>query len=192
MASSWPRYEPVVFTTAIDVSPEDIDTLNRARLPRRFLGGDMAVDAPVGVDVPGRGYLIRFTAGRGGGFYFSPSTGEVLYIDDRPEFGSNLVNSTLEQFTNTVKALIEAFPYYADFGVDPNEVDVDTLVDMYEASAARLAALIGEIDPAALTPETFWDDFLVAVVHGNYSTESILGDHDPETGRRINVDKRGA
>ena len=189
MTTNWPRYEPVVFTTAIDVSPEDLDTLNRARLPRSFLGEDMVVDAPVGVDVPGRGYLIRFTAGRGGGFYFSPSTGEVLDIGDRPEFGPNLVNSTLGQFTNTVKALIEAFPYYAE---DPDEVDVDMLGAMYEASAARLAALIREIDPAALTPDTFWDIFLVDVVHGNYWTEDILGDHDPETGRRINVDKRGA
>jgi len=189
MTTNWPRYEPVVFTTAIDVSPEDLDTLNRARLPRSFLGEDMVVDAPVGVDVPGRGYLIRFTAGRGGGFYFSPSTGEVLYISKWSSLRPNLVNSTLEQFTSTVKALIEAFPYYAE---DPDEVDVEMLGAMYDASAARLAALIREIDPAALTPDTFWDIFLVDVVHGNYWTEDILGDHDPETGRRINVDKRGA
>jgi hypothetical protein len=163
----------------VNVSPEDLDTLNRSRLSKHALGVGTTLEEPVGVDVPGRGYLIRFARGRPEGFYYpadyyyDPSTREVLFIDAAFGQVAVLVNSTLEQFTTTVKAIIEAFPFYDDLGKDLNEVDVDTLVEMYEASAARLASLIREIDPVAYTSD-FWQDFLVDVVHGDYATEDCL------------------
>jgi len=67
MTTNWPRYEPVVFTTAIDVSPEDLDTLNRARLPRSFLGEDMVVDAPLHGGARGR--VLLFSIDRGGSLH---------------------------------------------------------------------------------------------------------------------------
>ena len=88
----------------------------------------MTLREPVGVDVSYRGYLIRFAQGDDGGFYFDPSSGEVLDVSDWPGSQPHLVNSTLERFTSTVQTLINAFPFYDDLGRDLNEADVDTLV----------------------------------------------------------------
>jgi hypothetical protein len=69
MTHKWPRYEPVTFATAVNVSPEDLDSLNRAGLPKHILvrvGGTLR--EAVGVDVPGRGYLIHFAHGGLEGF----------------------------------------------------------------------------------------------------------------------------
>ena len=127
MTDNWPRYEPVTFTTAVNVSSEDLDTLNQAGLPKDALGVGSTLEVPVGVDVPGRGYLIHFAHGGVHDYYFDPSTEQVLAVDSWPGQELNLVNSTLGQFTNTEKAIIEAFPFYDDLDRDLNEVDVDTL-----------------------------------------------------------------
>ena len=186
MTTRWLRYEPTVFATGINVSQEDLDTLNRAGLPKVGIGVGKTLEKPVGVDMPGRGYLIRFSQGRPDGwycradYYYDPSTGEVLYINEALGYVPELINSTLGQFTRTAKAIIEAFPFYDDLGRDLNEVDVDVLGDMYEASGARLTAIIREIDPVAMDLGSHWETFVQDVINGDYATEDILRAYEPQ------------
>lgn len=176
MADRWPRYVPVTFATGVNVSPEHLNTLNRAGLPKRLLDGDMILEEPVGFDVPNYGYLIRFAQGGRGGFYFDPLSGKVLDVIDRPGPPPRVVNSTLDQFTSTVKAIIEAFPFYLRLRDDWDDAELDAVFHERASVAARLRQRLVAIDPAAGIRNGFWDGFLVDLMDGEYATEDILGD----------------
>ena len=182
MTDSWPRYEPVTFSIGVNVSREDLDTLNRALLPKRALGVGDALEEPVGIDVPGRGYLIRFAHGGFHSYCFDPATGEVLELSDWPGMEPYLVNTTLDQFTRTVKAVTGAFPYYDDMPIAVDDVEADARIAERVATAARIGDLLREIDPVAMAPDGFWDNFLVDVGMGDYSTEDVLREDDSDPG----------
>ena len=64
--------------------------------------------------VPNRGPLVLFGSVMGAkGMYLDPSTGEILAHFGDPGQQPTLVNNSLEQFSRTVKAMIELFPYYS-------------------------------------------------------------------------------
>jgi hypothetical protein len=176
MTDNWPRYEPVTFSTGVNVSPENLDILNQAGLPKTFLTGPLTSEDPVGVEVPGVGYLIRFESNTFDGTYLDPMTGNVLciYNNQDPQPYPQFVNTTLGQYVKTLNALIEAFPFYDDLDRDLNEVDVEVLAAEYEASATRLADIIQAIDPAALVSDSFWANFLDDVRQGDFGTKAVL------------------
>jgi len=177
-----PRYEAVEFSASVNVSTGDLDTLNRAKLPKRFLRGEMTLEEPIGVDVPGHGYLIRFAQGSYESDYFDPATGEVLEFDDWPGSEPLLINSTLGQYTNTIKALIAAFPFYNKIVGPLDEAEAEARIDERVAIAARLGNLIREIDPVAIYPDSPWARFISDLANGDYATEDILREEDPVPG----------
>ncbi len=178
MPDNWPRYEPVTFSTAVNVSPQDLYTLNQVGLPKHALGVGSSLDIPVGVEIPGRGYLIRIAHGGFQGFFFDPSNGMVLVIHDRPGPKVRLVNSTLGQFTNTMKAVIGAFPFYDQIGDDVDDIEWKDKLAERDVIADRIGDLIRDIDPPAMNPGSFWDGFVTDVAHGEYSTEDIVREKD--------------
>lgn len=187
MAFGWPRYEPMVFSTAVNVSSKNLDTLNQAGLPKRFLGGGTTLEEPLGVDVPGLGYLIKFAQGYLQGFYYEPATGGVWWTYDRPGPEPRLVNSSLEQFTRTVQAIIDAFPFSegVDKEIEDRRWDDDERITTEErdiaqrnATAAKLRDRIREIDPAAMAPHSFWEDFTTDVEIGDYATADVVSEDD--------------
>ena len=110
MEDKWPRYVPVTFATGVNVSPEDLATLNRAKLPEIALGAGKILAVPIGIFIPDRGYLIQLAHGGYEGIYYDPSTGRVVAIHDWPGPDPRLVNSTLRQYTSTVKAITSTRP----------------------------------------------------------------------------------
>jgi hypothetical protein len=158
----------------VNVSPKDLESLNRARLPKFCFGAGKTLEEPVGIDGPGHGYLIHFAQRGYQGIYYDPATEEVWWIHDMPGPRPRLVNSTLELFSRTVRAIIEAFPFSE--GV---EEDVEALpwdnderiaaeerdIDQRNATAAKR---IRAIDPVAMTPHSFREDLTVDVEIGDY------------------------
>ena len=183
MADEGIRDEPVTFPTSVNVSAKDLDTLNRARLPKNIWGVGTRLEEPVGIDVPGLGYLIQFAQGYHTKCYFDPATGAVWEIDTWPGLEPDLVNSTLEQFMRSVQAVCDAFPFSA--GLDARlkalpsnnkerEAAEDRDVAERFASATKILNRIREIDPAAMIPNSFWENFTLDVQIEDFSGEGDL------------------
>jgi hypothetical protein len=163
----WPRFERAVFSGWDSVPGEVRDTLMRAGPPKRSLGRlYWASTELASVEIPPRGRLIRFGhSGIASGIHLDPSTGEVLVVLDHAGAVPQLVNSTLAQFTDTVRTVIDMFPYY----------DRDGRLDEREAAAKRLAGAIRRIDPVAMNPDSFWGTFVDDVAIGDFATEDVVG-----------------
>jgi len=96
-----------------------------------------------------------------------PVTGQVvdLVTDPRgnPLRVPSMVNSSLDQFTATVRAATVRFPFHADAPeTDPPDFD---------AAANRLRAELEPIDPAAWQGDLYWETFYWDVAIGDYSLE---------------------
>ena len=94
-----------------------------------------------------------------------PVTGQVVEI--RPNSADvYVVNSSLRQFTDTVRATIQALPYYED-GSNDEEV---------RAAVTRLSGIIRDIDPPAMIRHRFWSTFVEDVEMGDFTTDRIADD----------------
>ena len=162
----WPRFEPATFLSWDSVPDDARDALMAARLPKSFFGRRyVALAEPVAQLRNGR-HLVRFgDVLLFGGIFYDPSTGQVLQLPDAPGAASHIVNSTLDQFTSTVRAVIDMFPFYSD----------DSELEQRMEVAASISAAIGRLDAAALDPDGFWGTFLDDVVNGDFATEDVVG-----------------
>jgi hypothetical protein len=89
-----------------------------------------------------------------------PTTGQVLEITRQ---GTVLfVNSSIAAFTETVRAVLERFPYY----------DEDAEFDEIHAVARDLADLIHGINPEAMADDGFWSTFVDDVEMGDFATQA--------------------
>lgn len=171
-----PSIDLIVFAESADVRamlerlPEVQRMLFSTGLPRNFLGPlYSAADRLEIIDVSPLGRLIRFGSSShfSDGLFIDPSTGEIIDVT-RCEVRS-FVNSSLEQFGQTVTAVVERFPFYSrgsDFDVNDEEV----------AAAVRdLSAIIGRIDPPAMVRDRYWSTFVDDVAIGDYATEDVGG-----------------
>jgi SUKH-4 immunity protein len=73
------------------------------------------------------------------------------------------VNSSLDQFSTSVKKVISRFPFYSE-GVDPAE---------FEEVANELESILLEIDSSSIMDDGFWSTFIEDVRVGDYATEFI-------------------
>lgn len=95
----------------------------------------------------------------------NPATGQVVDLVTGPR-GNPLrapamVNSSLGQFTATVRAATARFPFHPDAPeTDPPD---------FEAAANRLRAELEPIDPPAWQGDRYWDTFYWDVAIGDYS-----------------------
>lgn len=116
------RY-PVFKTRVFVASPEieellkDLSSARYALLgdgiPQALVGGRYRADP--GLSILGRtsrGSVLRFgTSGLSGAIGIDVSTGDVVEVVDVPSQPTNLVNTTPALFAQTVRAIIERFPY---------------------------------------------------------------------------------
>jgi len=133
----FPESEPE--STVAGRRPEVWEALFRAGVPRDLFSGRYAcVQKPAVLDVPEHGRLIQFgLLMHDDPVCVDPTTGQVLEITRQ---GTVLfVNSSIAAFTETVRAVVERYPYY----------DEDAEFDEIHAVARELADLIRGIDPEA-------------------------------------------
>lgn len=167
MAVGWPKFEPAVFVTWDSVPDEARSALLAAGVPQSFFGRRYrAVPEPVLVRVADGRHLVRFgQAMLFGSMYLDPSTGRVLQLADTPEASGHIVNGSLDQFANTIRAVIGMFPFY----------DGDSELEERVQVAGRIAEVIRRIDMSALDPDGFWGTFLDDVINGDFATEDVVG-----------------
>jgi hypothetical protein len=80
-----------------------------------------------------------------------------------------LVNTSLERFAASVKAVISRFPFYG------LETRVKGDFAAWEADGNELAAMLHRVDPSALAdPDGFWQTFVDDVKNGDYPTEYVV------------------
>jgi hypothetical protein len=151
--------------------PEAQRILFATGLPKNFLGPlYSAAERLAIVDVPPLDRLVRFghSSDFSDGLFINPVTGEIVEV----ALGQvrSFVNSSLDQFTQTVTAIVERFPFYsrdAEYEVNDEEVAV---------AVRDLTAIISGIDPPAMEVDRFWSTFVDDVAIGDYATEDVLGD----------------
>lgn len=165
--SGWPSFELASFT-AWDSVPDDArQALQAVQLPRNFFGSRyMTIPEPLVVEFPDGRRLVQFGQTMlFGKVYFDPSTGQVLERVDRPWASTQFVNSSLGQFTSTIRAVLDMFPFY----------DGNSELEERMGVTATISNIVGRIDPAALDPNGFWGTFLDDVTNGDFATEDVLG-----------------
>lgn len=87
------------------------------------------------------------------------ATGEIVHAPATDSTDLNPVNSTLEQFRESVKAVIQRYPF-GDPSTDLDEVAED------------LRQELSQIDAAAAAHNGFWETFTDDVAMGDYLTET--------------------
>jgi len=163
-----PAFDVIVFpesepeSTVAGRRPEVCEALFRTGVPRDLFSGRYAcVQNPAVLDVPEHGRLIQFgQLTHDDPVCVDPTTGQVLEITRQ---GTVLfVNSSIAAFTETVRAVVERFPYH----------DEDAEFDEIHAVARDLADLIRGIDPEAMADDHFWSTFVDDVEMGDFATQA--------------------
>jgi SUKH-4 immunity protein len=96
---------------------------------------------------------------------------------------AHLVNSGLDTFIASTRAVTDRFPYDSgsttqDGGSDDtteNGAKEDKTFDEWDQAAREMTETLRAIDPVAVEdPDSFWMTFIADVQMGNYSTTDIL------------------
>jgi hypothetical protein len=169
-----PRCELVVFRagslprSVADADPAIIRALTRDGVPKAwFYAGYHAARELRAVDVPPLGRLIRFAvSGLGASLLVEPALGEVLFLVTVRGAVPYFVNSSLAQFTATVRAVVERYPYYS----------LESSVAEILEAAADTAAIVEAIDPPALRPDLYWSTFVDDMRAGAFASEVLTAD----------------
>ena len=195
----WPRFELVTFSAPTGIPHGwDAELLSKG-VPKAMLGRYNAASELTLLEDPGHGPLVCF--GASGSFVrlcLDPRTGQVVdIVYDRKAVNqpSNdhgppwlvrpplLVNSTLDQFIDSVHTVVDRFPFHSGDTKEGSELDdpakerarAEQLDSELDRAAENLTEILRSIDPAAVADEsTFWRTFVDDVQMGDFATEDVL------------------
>lgn len=190
---NWPRFELVTYAEPTGIPhgwDHDLITLG---MPKRILGSYKAASILELIAHPTLGPVVRFAAiGRRGAMCLHPATRSIHYLTGSRSGQEWFVNTTLAQFNDSVRAVIDRFPF--NRGV-PSEAPIHDAFAHWHASntdqgddvqwvtiGEEFRELLRRIDPESVAiPDGYWNTFVTDVQMGNYSTEDVLT--FPEQGR---------
>jgi hypothetical protein len=166
MYESYVFAEPPSLGDLLRNSPSVRHALFIDGVPKRFIGRRYMADPSVAIlKRQGDGIIIRFGAsGLSDAVGVDLATGHVVEVLDVAGSVPLFVNTSVEMFTKTVKAVIGRFPYY----------DEDATDEQIQTAATDLRNMIERIDSAAIVPDRYWSTFIDDVELGDLSTEAIL------------------
>jgi hypothetical protein len=158
--------EPPAMRELLEHAPSVRQALFADGVPKNFIGRRYSADLNVTLlEREGSEPLLRFgSSGPSDAIGVELATGHVIEVIDTPGSHSLFVNTSIEQFTQSVKAVIDRFPYY-----NANASDEEI-----EAVADELRELIVSIDPEAAVPDRYWSTFADDAEIGDLTTEAIL------------------
>jgi hypothetical protein len=135
-------------------------------VPKNFIGRRYTADSSlILLERQGDETILRFgSSGLSDAIGVDLSTGHVIEVLNARGSPLLFVNTSIEQFKQTIKAVVDRFPYY---GQDATNEEI-------EAAAADLRDIIRRIDSAAIIPDRYWSTFADDVELGDLSTEAIL------------------
>jgi hypothetical protein len=172
MSSRHLRYESHVFTepTALKDLLQHLPSVRRALfidgVPKKFIAHRYRADSDVTLlRRQGDDAVLRFgSSGLSDAIGVHLATGNVVEEVNARGFPLCFVNTSIEKFVLTAKAVIDRFPYH----------DQDATDGEIEVAAADLRDIIRHIDPPAMVPDRYWSTFADDVENGDMSTEEIL------------------
>lgn len=172
MKAEYPKFETRIFAESPEVTglvgrqPAVHRALFKEGIPQRFLFKGYAADPELTILTwDGHAPVVRFgTSGLSEAIGVDVSTGHVIEVIDVPWRPTNLVNTTVELFTRTIRALIGRFPYY------PKDAEYDQIDSVCE----ELREIIRSVDPEASVPGSYWPGFVDDVQMGDFGTDDIL------------------
>jgi hypothetical protein len=168
-ADEWPTFEMVTFDPSRGTQglPADSALFTEGVPKELFAPLYSAAGSLSAVDVAGRGRLACFGVnGSSHLMCLDPSSGEVVEVPRTSGAGPAPVNSSLGQFTESVRAVLARFPFYV----------ADSELEEREAVAEELTATLTSIDSRAFSPDGFWETFIDDLTIGDYSTEDVLSE----------------
>jgi SUKH-4 immunity protein len=167
---NYPTFEPVAFPESAEIRamlhrfPEAQEALFVSGVAKEFDYGNYHADNGLSLIGSDRGRLVRFASGGlADAIGIDPDTGGVVYVVNVQEAPTAFVNSSLPQFTRTLKAIIERFPYY-DRSASDEEID---------SVSHSLESIINNIDPPALLDNRYWSTFISDCEIGDLATEVL-------------------
>jgi len=158
--------EPKALKDILRRSPSVRHTLFIDGVPKNFIGPRYKADSTVTVlERPGGDAILRFgSSGLSDAIGVHLATGNVVEVISVRDLPLLFVNTSIEKFTLTVKAVIDRFPYYEEDATD----------EEVEAAAADVGDIIERIDPAAMIPDRYWSTFVDDMEMRDLSTEEVL------------------
>ena len=145
MSVGYPRFETTVFAESPEISellaplPSVRRALFEEGVPKRFLADIYYTDPGLTlVRKESNGVVVRFgSSGWRGAIGIDVATGNVIQVIDARQKLTIPVNTALDLFTLTVKALIDRFPYY------PKGAGVEQIKSVCEDLRAGVCKKIG-------------------------------------------------
>jgi hypothetical protein len=190
----WPRFELVTFPEPTGVPHELARTLVERGVPKSLFGLYRAASELTLFEDPGSGQLVCFgTTGLDGLVCLDPRTGQVVDLIYVPVATANvragvlrpawLVNSSLEQFVESVRVVLNRFPFDSVSMKRNGELDGsdwDDLQNEWNHAADEIEEALRAVDSAAVAdPNGFWMTFLdLDVRSGDYMTSEVVGTND--------------
>jgi hypothetical protein len=183
------RFELVTFSEPTGM-PHGWDAeLLRTGVPKVLFGCYEAANELTLLEVPHDGQLVCFGAsGPYGSVCLDPRTGAIVYVNT-PEgkvlAPPRFVNSSLEQFIASVRAVLDRFPFDSEGTGEGRERDdladewahEDKLINEWDQAGSELTETLRRIDPAvgAVPRDGFWMTFMGDVQMGDFSTRDGPG-----------------
>lgn len=157
----WMGGQAAYDTEALDrVDPAVRGLLENRSIPARFFFYFRS-DGTVETFEGGSGQaLVRFGYTRDNE-YICLAAGDLNVLEVLPRDNSviSLAGSGLDQFLELMAACEDRYPYYTD------EDDIETSIE----AASSLERELSAIDPEAISPGSYWSNFLSDVANGDYS-----------------------
>lgn len=188
-ADKWPSFEMVAFPKPTGI-PNGWDAELLAKgAPQAALGYMYRAATELTlIDAPGYAPLVRFgLSALYNAICLDPRSGAIVQIGYVESEIANLprgvlgtpafVNSSLDQFIASIRAVIARFPFDSSIPgkQDYNDDELGALAQEWGRAAREMRAMLGGIDPAAVEdPDSFWMTFCDDVNIGDYGLESVL------------------
>lgn len=195
----WPRFELVNFSVPTGIPNGWDDELLRKGVPKSLFRRYEATRELMLLEDSRYDPLVCFgTSGPFVKICFDPSTKQIVDVvydskANTQEVGVHatsrvirtplLVNTTLDQFINSVRAVLDRFPFDQSNSGTYSVVDKpasgsdqeDKREREWDRAVEDLAETLSRIDPAAVAnPDGFWRTLLDDIQMGDFATEEVL------------------
>jgi hypothetical protein len=191
----WPHFEMVTFSEPTGIPFGWDKELVSKGVPKDLFRMYHAAHELTLLEVPDYGPLVCFGTERWDYVCQDPHTGAIVYAtymtpgiaNIGPDYfvGLHFVNSRLDQFIASVRAVLERFPFYSMDTGEGDDLDdpaserarAEQFDSEVDRAAEDLTEILRSIDPAAVADQTtYWGSFVFDVQMGDFATEDVLRD----------------
>lgn len=167
-AAQWPRFELATFAKPTSIPDGWDEDLILHGAPKAFLGRYESSPALTLVTVSQSQQWVCFGhTAEGDLMCLDPFTRQIVCVINVPNGPSFLVNTSLDQFIQTVRAVIERFPFYTG----------GSSLAVREEVGREIAQIVSRIDPAAISNvDGYWQTFIDDLVIGDLATENVVSE----------------